>query len=401
MRIAILTETYAPVVGGGETQARLLAEGLAERGHAVAVVTRRTSRALSRRETVAGVRVVRLGPSLHHHLAKWALGAVVPMGAGRLLRAADAVLVSGFRVLGIPARALSAFGGAPVVLKADNNGELSGAFFDRGLARLGLAADGALVKMALGARNRLLRGAAAWVALSADIEAEYRAHGVPPERIHRIPNGFDPTRFRPAGPGERARLRRDLALPPEARVVAYTGRLVSYKGLPGLLRAWRPIAETRPDALLLIVGAQGLDIHGCERDLRDFVARQGLARNVRFTGAVSGVERYLRAADGFVLPSEKEAFGLSLVEAMACGLPCVATPVGAMREIVDDGVTGTLVEPGDETALGAALEALVEGGPRMDAIGAAAERVAHERYAAASVVSAYEGLFARLGGPGS
>ena len=324
MRIAILTETYAPVVGGGETQARLLAEGLAERGHAVAVVTRRTSRELSGRETMAGVRVVRLGPSLRHHLAKWALGAVVPMGTGRLLRSADAVLVSGFRVLGIPARALSAFGGAPVVLKADNNGELSGAFFTRGLARLGLAADGAVVKTALGARNRLLRGAAAWVALSADIEAEYRAHGVPPERIHRIPNGFDPARFRPAGPAERARLREQLGLPSEARVVAYTGRLVSYKGLPGLLRAWRPIAEAHPDALLLIVGEEGLDIHGCEGELRDFVARHGMARNVRFTGAVSDVERYLRAADGFVLPSEKEAFGLSLVEAMACGLPCVA-----------------------------------------------------------------------------
>jgi glycosyltransferase involved in cell wall biosynthesis len=304
MRIALLTETYAPVVGGGETQARLLAEGLATLGHRLAVVTRRTPPSLPRREDVAGVRVVRLGPGGSHHLAKWGLGAVVPFGAWSLLRGADAVLVSGFRVLGMPARGLSLLGGAPVVLKADNNGELSGGFFARGLARHGLAADGVIVRAALRARNRLLRGAQAWVAISADIAAEYRAHGVPEDRIHRIPNGFDPRRFRPADATERARLRRELDLPADARILAYTGRLVSYKGLPGLLDAWRSVVREHPRALLLMVGEGGLDIHACEQALRAYVDRHGLARNVLFTGAVSDVERYLRAADGFVLPSE-------------------------------------------------------------------------------------------------
>ena len=396
LRVALLTETYRPLIGGGETQAALLAEELVRRGHDVLVLTRRTARDLPARERMGGARVVRLGPIGRHHLLKWGLAGTVPVLGGRLLRDADVVLVSGFRVLGAPARLVSLVHGIPVVLKADNNGELSGAFFARGLARLGLRPDSAPVAASVRARNRLLRGADGWVAMSADIAREYRDHGVAPARIHRIPNGYDPARFHPATPDERRALRARLELPAAARVAVYTGRLVSYKGLPTLLRAWRPVVAGRPDATLLLVGPGGLDIHNCESELREYVNSHGLARNVRFAGAVSDVETYLRAADAFVLPSENEAFGLSLVEAMACGLPCVATPVGAMKEIVADGRTGLLVPPRDEARLADALGVVLDGGAHVASMGAAAAAVARERYGIDAVADAYETLFRDL-----
>ncbi len=386
-------------MGGGETQAALLAEELTRRGHHVRVITRRVGRHLPGRERLRGVQVARLGPAGRHHLLKWGLAANVATRGGRLLRDADVVLVSGFRVLGASARLLFAARGAALVMKADNNGELSGAFFSRGLSRLGLRLDSAPVAAALRGRNRLLLGADGWVAISAEIEREYREHGVAPERIRRIPNGYDPERFRPATTADRRAQRRRLALPAEARIAAYTGRLVSYKGLPTLLRAWRAVVAARPDALLLLVGPGGLDIHNCEGELVDYVEAHGLNRNVRFTGAVGDVESYLRAADAFVLPSENEAFGLALVEAMACGLPCVATPVGAMREIVDHGVTGLHVPAGDEDRLARALRRALDGGPEIAALGVAAARAVRARYGIGAVVDAYETLFRGLAEP--
>ncbi|MEN8375205.1 MAG: glycosyltransferase family 4 protein [Gemmatimonadota bacterium] len=396
LRIVLLTETYAPQVGGAETQARLLAEGLAARGHRLLVVTRRTSRDLPRREVLLGVRVRRVGPVGSHHLLKWGLVGSVPPGALGALRSADVLFVSGLRVLGIPVRLTSLAARVPCVLKSDNNGELSGAFFERGLRRLRLRTDSAAVRIAIAARNRLLRGANAWVAISEDIATEYESHGVPAPRIHRIPNGVDTERFRPASEQDRAALRRRLGLPARAPVAIYTGRLVSYKGLPELLEAWRSVLRLHPDAILLLVGPGGLDIHNCEAELRGFVDLHEMAESVRFTGVVDAVEDYLRAADVFALPSRNEAFGLSLVEAMACGLPCVATPVGAMREIVRDGDSGLLVRAGDPEALARALADLLAGGPESLAMGARAAESVRGRFGANAVIGAYEDLFRRV-----
>jgi glycosyltransferase involved in cell wall biosynthesis len=104
------------------------------------------------------------------------------------------------------------FSGKDCLLKADSQGELSGAFFDPGLARLKLRHDRFPVSLAVALRNRLLRRAAGFVAISAVIEREYLAQGVPPERIVRIPNSVDVIRFAPVDAAARDALRDRLGI---------------------------------------------------------------------------------------------------------------------------------------------------------------------------------------------
>jgi glycosyltransferase involved in cell wall biosynthesis len=220
---------------------------------------------------------------------------------------------------------------------------------------------------------------------------EFLEHGVAPERIRRIPNGVDTTVFRPAAAAERLRLRRELGLP-DVPIAVYTGRLVTYKGLPTLLRAWREV----PGALLVLVGEGGADVHACERALRETASAPGMQGRVRFAGAVERVEEWLRAADLFVFPTENEAFGLSLVEAMACGLPCVTTRVGGLRDFVIDGVNAHAVPPADDAALASAIASLLGDTGRRAALGQAARRTVEERFSLAVVAGAYAALMDEL-----
>ena len=394
--VCIMTETFHPVTGGGETQARALAEGFKAAGVGAHVITRRTDRALRATDTVAGIPVHRTGPTGRGHLKKWGMLATAFVALVKLRRHYDAILVCGFRVLGIPALLAGGLLGKPCVFKSDSQGELSGRFFAAGLARLKLRHDRFPVSLAVRARNALLRRAARFVAISSVIEREYLACGVPPARIVRIPNSVDPAKFRPAAREEKASLRARLAIPPQRRVATFTGRLVTTKGLPSLLRAWRSVVAEHADALLVLVGGGGLALQNCEEALRCFVREHGLERSVRFTGSVENVHEYLQASDVFVFPSEREAFGISIIEAMACGLPVVTTVVDGIRDVVRPGIDALAVEPGDDAALATALARALAGGEAIAALAAAARARVLEQFSSARVVTAYRELLAEV-----
>ena len=138
-RVCLLLETYHPEIGGGESQGRLLAEGLVERGIPVTVLTRRSQSGLPRRETVGGVPVRRVGPAGRGRLRKWGLLLTVPPALIALRGSWDVLLVAGFRILGLPAVLTARLGGRRCLLKAESNGEMSGAFYGSGLSRWGLS----------------------------------------------------------------------------------------------------------------------------------------------------------------------------------------------------------------------------------------------------------------------
>jgi glycosyltransferase involved in cell wall biosynthesis len=395
-RICLLTETYRPLVGGGETQARALAEGLAAQGRQIFILTRRHDPALPRQEIMDGALVYRVGPSGAAHWKKWGLLLSVAPALWRLRRRYDLIFVSGFRVAGVTAVLLAKLLGKRVVLKADSLGEMSGDFFAGGLARFGLRPDSIIFRAFLGLRNRILRRADRFVAISTVTADELLAHGVAAEQIERIPNSVDDGRFHPVGPVEKKALRERLDLPLTAVIVVYAGRLVSYKGLPLLLKVWRQIQAQFPAAYLLLVGDGGLDMDNCEAELRRFVAEHQLEESVRFTGGVNDVERYLQAADIFVFPTENEAFGISLIEAMACGLAVMGTAVGGVKDIVADGRNGLLIPPNDEEKLTAVLRQLMMDAPLREQLGGAARQTAQSRYTTASVNDQYAKLFAAI-----
>ena len=394
-RVYMLTETYRPEIGGGERQAALLSASLAQRGFAVTLVARRSRPGLAWRESEGTVQIRRLSPTGRGRLRKWLLlvPALLLLVAKR--RDYDVVLVSGFRLLGISAMLAAVVTRRLTILKADSSGEMSGEYFRTGLRSLGLSPEGRLARFFLSRRNALLRRADRFVCLSEEMRDEFIRAGVPPNRIVTIPNGVDTERFRPADPEDRLGLRRMLSLP-EGLVVIYTGRLVRYKGLPELLDAWRVIAPEHPEASLVLVGEGGGDLQACEEELRQNVATHGLSRSVRFTGSVENVEDWLRAADIFAFPTHDEAFGLSLVEAMACGLAVVSTRVGGLADIVRDGENAIAVPPASPARLAEALRSLLGDATYRHRLGGAARRHARTHHDVDAVCAAYQELLLDL-----
>ena len=395
-RVCILTETYYPEVGGGEIQAQMLSEALVGKGYEVMVVTRRSRSSLLRTERIKGVQVYRLPPAGAGHLKKWGLLlTTVPV----LLvhsRRYDLVLVSGYRVLGTPAVLLSRLMHKRCILKADSLGEMSGAFFESGLAQFGLRLTSGIVRAFLLLRNHVLRRADGFVAISSDIRAEMTSQGVDPCLVRDIPNSVDTRRFTPAGVQRKADLRQKLDLPPNVPIVIYTGRLVTYKGLPLLLQVWEELHRQHDQAVLVLVGGGSLDMHNCEDDLRHFVRSKAMTRCIRFTGNVDNVNEFLQASDIFVLPTENDAFPLSLIEAMACGLAVVSTRVGAVKEIISHMSNGILLRPGDGRQLREALENLL-GDSRLSArLGHAAQLTAKHRYSVTGVTQMYIEIFSAV-----
>lgn len=396
LRVCILTETYHPEVGGGETQARTLAEGLVSRGFSAIVLTRRSRPSSQKTEVLGGVAVHRLPPVGSGHFKKWGLLLTSLSALIRLRHQYDLIFVSGFRVIGFSAVGAGKLLGKPCILKADSLGELSGEFFADGLATLHLKPSSLLFKAFLSLRNRVLKQADGFVAMSSAVGDELLHHGVRPVVIQTIPNSVDTSRFRPAGECEKHTLRGKLGLPLHGKAVTFTGRLVSYKGLPLLLQVWRDIHHKYGDATLILSGSGGLDMHDCEAELRHYVRANHLQDSVRFAGNVRNVHEYLQASDIFVFPTENEAFGIALIEAMACGLPVITTAVGGVKDIVQHGENGLVVQAGDFGQLYGALDTLLADAALAARLGEAARRTAQDQYSQEWVTRQYVELFERV-----
>jgi glycosyltransferase involved in cell wall biosynthesis len=393
LRICILTETFHPVIGGGETQAQALAAGLIQQGSDVLVLTRHHDATLPRQEIISGIPVYRVPPAGAAHWKKWGLLLSAALALWRLRRQYDLIFVSGFRVVGVTAVLLAKLLGKKVILKADSLGEMSGDFFAGGLARFGLRPGSLPFRAFLGLRNRILRRADRFVAISTVVADELRAHGVSAEQIKRIPNSVDNGRFHPVSEQKKLALRRQLGLPVAAQIVIYTGRLVRYKGLPLLLQVWREVQAQFDRAYLLLVGAGGLDIDNCEAELRDYIATHQLQDSVGLTGNVRNVEQYLQAADIFVFPTENEAFGISLIEAMASGLAVVSTAVGGLDDIVTHNENCLVVEASNRQQLHKAIVTLLTNPNQCRRLAERACEGMQQLFSTERVIHHYQNLF--------
>ena len=201
---------------------------------------------------------------------------------------------------------------------------------------------------------------------AAQVEARYG------RKVAVVHNGVDVDQFKPLARG--AQLRQRLRLPGDVRVLASVGRLVGWKGLRVILDV---LVQLPQDVHYLVVG-EGPD----EARLREQAAQLGLGGRVHFCGRIPHDElpQVLAQADLLLQPSlGEESFGITLVEAMACALPVLASRQGGMTEIVVPGVTGELLPPGEVEAWRAAIAAMLAQPDRMRALGAAGrERVVAE-----------------------
>jgi glycosyltransferase involved in cell wall biosynthesis len=227
------------------------------------------------------------------------------------------------------------------------------------------------------------------IAQSQDEVRELVRMGVPRSRMTVVPSGVNET-FSPAGPSAPRAGR--------ARVLT-VGRLVERKGFADVIQAMAQV----PEAECLVVGgppADQLDADPYAGRLRALAASAGVADRVRLVGAVprEDMPYWYRSADLLVAAPWYEPFGLTPLEAMACGVPVIGTAVGGLTDTIVDGQTGDLVPPRDPAALGAAIRALLDDRVRRFAYATAALDRARQRYSWKRAADQLDGIYAAVAG---
>jgi glycosyltransferase involved in cell wall biosynthesis len=388
MKIALVSEHASPLAaiggvdaGGQNVHVAALAAGLAARGHEVTVHTRRDDAALPERvRTADGYDVVHVtaGPAavlpkddLLRHMGTFADVLREQWTAER-----PDVVHAHFWMSGLASVQAAARLRLPVLqtfhalgsVKRRHQGDADTSPEQRIDLERGLCADVDHV-----------------VATCTDEVFELRRLGLSRDRVSIVPCGVDTAVFTPRGP---------VAARSERPRLLVLGRLVERKGQEDAVRALPAV----PDAELVVVGGPPVDELDTDPEvqrLRSIAASLGVGDRLVFTGAVAraDVPGWIRSADVVLAVPWYEPFGITPLEAMACGRPVVATAVGGLVDTVVDGGTGVLVPPRDPAALGEALAALLADEERRVAYGAAGVKRARTRYRWSRVVADTDAVY--------
>jgi glycosyltransferase involved in cell wall biosynthesis len=229
------------------------------------------------------------------------------------------------------------------------------------------------------------------IAVSERVAADLVERRIAPrDKIEVVPLGLELDRFRNVELS-RGELRRELGLPLQAQLVGSVGRLVPIKDLPTLLGAMVELSATQPEAILLVVG------DGPERPaLEQLAGRLGLSSRVRFLGFRDDLERIYADLDVAVNCSLNEGTPVSLIEAMASGVPVIATAVGGTPDLLDEGRLGKLVPAADPKALARGLAEILSGNGRLTKTATRARRSVTQRFSLERLLGDLDGLYLRL-----
>jgi glycosyltransferase involved in cell wall biosynthesis len=395
-RVLVLSAYYHPFIGGVETHARRLADYLRRSGTTVVVVTKRAEQPSSGVDFVDAIPVIRVGPSgPRSTLRKWltlpsALWAMIC-----LRRRFDVIYCPGYQGIGVAAILAGKLLYKPVVLQSGNLGVMSCTSWEPVLRRMHIAPEGRFASWLKSYLRRMYASADAQVCIAREIEAEAIEFGAAPERTHYLPIGVDTTAFHPATAEERRETRVREGWSEDEVVCLFVGRLSIEKGILDLITAWRGIR--RAEALLVVVGPDMTDHEmNAGDEVRRRIANEDLAQGVRLLGPREDVAVLLRGADIFVQPSHYEAFGISVLEAMASGLPVVATAVGGMQDYLRHEVNALLCKPGAPDELRTQMRALIASPELRRRLALEARRTVQREFAETTLYPRYLDLLGRV-----
>ena len=376
MKIAMVSEHASPLAtlggvdaGGQNVHVAALATALAERGHEVVVYTRRDSPALPRRVTMRpGLHVEHISAGPAVPIAKDQLLPYMAAFAEGLIRTWVAhrpdVVHAHFWMSGLASIQAAARFGVPVVQT----------FHALGVVKRRWQADQDTSPASrIDVEREVACRADRVIATCSDEAAELRALGVAANRVDVVPCGVDVSLFRPAA-GESRSVRSTARL-------LIVSRLVPRKGVEEAIRALALI----PAAELVVVGGPGVDQLDTDPEvkrLRQVVAECGIADRVSLTGHLPHEElpAIIRTSDLLLAVPWYEPFGITVLEAMACGVPVIGSAVGGLLDTVVPGVTGLLVTRRDPGSIAAAIRLLLNDAPRRAAMGRAGAHRVRELY---------------------
>jgi glycosyltransferase involved in cell wall biosynthesis len=245
------------------------------------------------------------------------------------------------------------------------------------------------------------RRADAFVCMSTAQLEDCRAHGLPGHKLHKIPNGVDTRRFRPAASAEeKAALLTRLGLSTESRHGVFIGAVDQRKGIELLVEIAAQVCTARRDVKFLLIGPDGRG-QGEDDIQHDYVAMieqkirgAGLVEHVLLLGQKANPEEYLRVAEFFLFPSVSEGFGTVQIEAMASGVPPIALQIpGVTTDIINSGKNGIVLETAAPEEAAKAILNLLEKTEWSQQLGTAARRTAIDSFDIGAVAKRYTQLY--------
>jgi glycosyltransferase involved in cell wall biosynthesis len=375
-----MTARYLPPeYSGAAAQAFLLADRLRSRGHHIEFLTQSWRGGQEKVYEVDGFRVTALKTNLAAKHAEFSLWRSMLGHLWKRRHQIDILHSHGAYYTQAIVGPIGRLLGKPSLAKAS--------LADNDLSGLDASPVGRLHRL-------FLEQISAYVAISADLEAEFRKKRLRTNRIHNIPNGVDMERYRPGLRGEKLALAESLGLPTDKPIGLFVGVFDERKRVEWLMENWIRERGFGTGARLLAVGPTSRDPYG--PDLRARIealvaANPELAMVRDFDPKI---EQFYRLADFFVFPTANEGLPNALLEAMSCGLPCVATRVSGSTDLIDDGMTGVLFGVGNPAELGSAL-ARVQGDTGR-AMGAAARDFIRGKYDIEKIADRYQALYEQL-----
>jgi glycosyltransferase involved in cell wall biosynthesis len=417
VRICLVSFMAFPEVGGSERRSLRHARALAAAGERVSLLTLRHRRDWKSREDVEGIPFVRVSGGIYRRTGRLRVGrvSIIPAALAFLWKLwamrRDFDVVHAFQMSPVAAMAAAVcrLTRTPLLISIQSAGPSH-----EQIERLGgrplslvtdrLAGDTAYLRIPIGEVYRgdvedlsaavaggrwivgLLRRSRAWYDVQSSRSREYLTErGFDPRRIVQIPIGIDPDSFRPA-PGASSR---------SPREVLCVARMEYAKGIDVLLHAWAQLMRRggggRQNARLRLAGDGR-----CRPQLERLATDLGVADRVEFLGTRDDVEELLQRSSAFVLPSRWEGMPNALLEAMACGLPCVATRVSGSEDLIVDGANGLLVTPEEPAALAEALGRVMEDRDFADGLGRRARETALRQYRIGAIIERYRAVYAAL-----
>ena len=366
--ILLVAGAYYPEISAAGLQCQAVAAALRGRAR-VSVLVTAVNQDLPSTEVVDGIPVTRVGIDVRSGASKVSASIRMIARLARILPGVDVVHMHGFSQKNVPVAVMAQLLGKPVVLTLHTSGQ-----------------DEPQVAAGRGAiSNWAFRSVRMLLPVSPNLVQRCEDAGIPAEKVRLTPNGIDTNRFRPATAVERSALRRDLGWSDEMPVIAFVGFFSRDKRPDLLFRAWRRLADQGLRSKLVFIGAKASAYFEVDEaiahEIRERAGAMGRTHEVVFVEPTHAVERYYRASDVFVLSSVREANPVSLLEAMACGLPCVVSRIdGATDVMIEDGVNGRLVDRDDEQGLAKALGTVLNNPDEASRLGQQARETVMNRY---------------------
>lgn len=381
--------------GGMNVYVRELSAQLAKRGHSVHIFTRGNE--YGEQEVGEGARLISLPAGPNTEIEKNKLAAFIPEFADQISSFAAKnnlkydLIHAHYWMSGLVGLELKVKWGIPMVMM----------FHTLGLVKNRITVLGGLESdERIRGERRVLAGAdmvvAATPAERADLQWLYE---LPSAKATVIPPGVDLVQFQPM---DKIQARADLGLPNDEKEILFVGRIEALKGIDTLIRAAHLLAITSSTKFRVeVIGGdveEGLEQMESEMvRLQELVKSLGLQDRVRFLGSrrQRDLPTYYAAADVVVMPSYSESFGMVALEAMACGRPVIASRVGGLAYLVQDGVTGFHVQEGNAEEMAERVQQIFSNEAQLESMGVAAREEA-KRYSWEKAALQIEGLFRKL-----